>query len=407
MGSRGRRPAHRARPGSWTGLPAVGRTGGASYEQPGATASGLQYPQAMMRGAISAVVLVASLAACGSSGWWSAAEAGDTAMTRTNPRADAIARAQVWTATDIPSMDIKAGPARPDSVPFRATLMCAYDEKELSGASPKFACETGDEEELKVKYGGNNAEVYAEVAATRLLWALGFGADAMYPVRVVCRGCPQTLNGIPRANDEWVFDPATIERKLPGRELSEDGWAWRELEAVREDAGGAPRAHRDALKLLAVFLQHTDTKPQQQRLLCLDEPADEDEDACRKPLMMVNDLGLTFGRATTFNVNEKAMNLVEWSSTPVWKGDTGCVGNLPKSFTGTLDNPVISEAGRQFLAGLLNKLTDAQIADLFSTARVTLRLRDPLKAKSGYPAVEEWVAAFKQKRAEIDTRRCA
>ena len=32
---------------------------------------------------------------------------------------------------------------------------------------------------------------------------------------------------------------------------------------------GAPRAQRDALKLLAVFLQHTDRKPEQQRIVCL------------------------------------------------------------------------------------------------------------------------------------------
>jgi hypothetical protein len=306
-------------------------------------------------------------------------------------------------------MDIKAGPSRPDRFPFRATITCDYDSRDLSGASPKFACEVGDEDELKVKFGGGNAEVYAEVAATRLLWALGFGADTMYPVRVICRGCPSTLAGIARDNDEWVFDPATIERKLPGREFpGEEGWAWRELESVREEQGGAPRAHRDALKLLAVFLQHTDTKPQQQRLLCRDElPDDADEKTCRQPLMMINDLGLTFGRANTFNVNEKAMNLVEWSATPIWKGDSGCVGNLPKSFSGTLDNPVISEAGRRFLAGLLNQLTDAQLQDLFATARVTLRLRDPQKARSGFSTVDEWVSAFKHKRAQIDERLCA
>jgi hypothetical protein len=199
-----------------------------------------------------------------------------------------------------------------------------------------------------------------------------------------------------------------VERKLPGCEFDEAGWSWRELEAIREEAGGAPRAHRDALKLLAVFLQHTDTKPQQQRLLCVDEQSDDDEEpSCERPMMMINDLGLTFGRANTFNVNEKAMNLTQWSATPVWKDAAGCVGNLPKSFTGTLDNPVISEQGRQFLAKLLGRLTDAQIHDLFEVSRATLRLRDPLKAKSGFTTIEEWVAAFKQKRTEISERRCA
>jgi hypothetical protein len=92
---------------------------------------------------------------------------------------------------------------------------------------------------------------------------------------------------------------------------------------------------------------------------------------------------------------------------PVWKGPTGCVGNLPKSFTGTLENPVISEEGREFLSRLLGALTDAQLRDLFEVARVTLRTRDPIKARSGFATVDEWVAAFKAKRSQIAERRCA
>ena len=362
----------------------------------------------MVRFAISAMVLIATFTGCGSSSWWSAAEARASGKNeKSNARADVIARAQVWMPTDVATMDIRAGLKRADGFPFRATIACDYLPKQLSGASPKFACRVGDEDELKVKFGGTNAEVYAEVAATRLLWALGFGADQMYPVKVICRRCPATLAGMARDNNEWVFDPATVERKRPGREYpGEEGWAWTELETVNPEVGGAPRAHRDALRLLAVFLQHTDTKPQQQRLLCLDDAADGSKE-CQRPLMMVNDLGLTFGRANTFNLNEKAMNLAEWSTTPIWKGEAGCVGNLPKSFTGTLENPVISEDGRQFLATLLGKLTDTQIRDLFETARVSLRLRDPLKAKSGFASADEWVAAFKDKRAQIAQRRCA
>jgi hypothetical protein len=92
----------------------------------------------------------------------------------------------------------------------------------------------------------------------------------------------------------------------------------------------------------------------------------------------------------------------------VWKeGESRCVGDLSKSYTGTLKDPVISEAGRAFLADLLTKLTDDQIRGLFEVSRVTLRLRDPGKAKSGFSTVEEWTDVFKRKRAEIVNRRCA
>jgi hypothetical protein len=360
----------------------------------------------MVRAAISAVVVAGLLNAAGfpsSSGWSTTAEARDVTK---DERAAVIARAQVWSPGDVAARNIKAGPPDDRGFPFHATVNCEYLPKEMSGASPKFACVTGNDDEVKVKFGGTNAEVYAEVAATRLLWALGFAADRMYPVRVICRGCPDALGGIARENKEAIFDPATIERKLPAREFG-DAWSWKELDLVSENAGGAPRAHRDALKLLAVFLQHTDSKPKQQRVVCLGESADAETGACARSVMMINDVGLTFGRANMFNVNGRSMHLVEWAATPVWKDAPGCVGNLPKSLTGTLNDPVISEEGRAFLAGLLTQLTDPQIHDLFAVARVTLRTRDPGRARSGLATLEEWVTAFKQKRAQIVDRRCA
>ena len=101
-----------------------------------------------------------------------------------------------------------------------------------------------------------------------------------------------------------------------------------------------------------------------------------------------------------------AFNLVAWRQTPVWKDSTGCIGNLPKSFTGTLDDPLISEEGRRFLAALLTQLSDRQIRDLFDAARVHLRLRNPGDVSSGFGTIEEWVTIFKHKRAEIVERRC-
>jgi hypothetical protein len=318
-------------------------------------------------------------------------------------RADAIARAQVWTPTPVPEMDIRRGPDGRRAFAFRETVICDYVDKDLAGRSPKFACASAGDD-LKVKFGGDNAEVYAEVAATRLLWALGFGADRMYPVRVVCRGCPESLPGILRSNREIVVDPATIERKMAGRELKPDSsWAWAELDNVDETRGGAPAAHRDALKLLAVFLQHTDSKPEQQRIVCLERSAAR----CEQPFMMINDLGLTFGGANLVNANRKAMNLRAWAGTPVWKDDPRCIGNLSRSMTGTLKDPVIGEPGRAFLAGLLAQLSDDQIAALFDVSRVTLRLRDPEHIRSGFGTVAEWVDVFKRKRAELVDRRCS
>lgn len=321
-----------------------------------------------------------------------------------------IARAHVWSPVSVSSVNIKRGPGGHGAFPFGATVPCEYSDKQLNGNSPKFACVTPEGDELKVKFGGANGEVYGEVLATRLLWALGFGADRMYPVNVICRGCPSDFGGLQRSNGESRFDPAVIERRMTGAEWPADGpqgWNWNELELVNAASGGAPREQVDALKLLAVFLQHTDSKPQQQRILCLD-PREENDARCRRPFLMISDVGLTFGRANRSNGNAiGGVNLVEWQRVPVWKEPVGCVGNLPRSLTGTLDDPSISEGGRQFLARLLGALSDGQIRDLFEVARVSLRPRSPVDVRTGLATVDEWTSAFKAKRAEIATRRCA
>src|SRR5262245_34197221 len=326
-------------------------------------------------------------------------------------RADAVKRAQVWQETDIPSKDLAAGPERKDGFPAGDTVVCNFNDKKMTGRSPKFICVIAPDDELKVKYGRDNGEVYGEVAATRLLWALGFGADAMYSVKVLCRKCPPKMGGVPHEGrlDELMFDPAAVERKLPGHDIvtkDREGWNWNELDQVSEAAGGAPLAHRDALKLLAAFIQHGYSKPQQQRLVCLDKEWKGDA-PCERPFMLVNDLGLTYGRSNALNRDSKAaVNFEEWSRTPIWKDKTGCVANLSGSLTGTLENPRISDEGRAFLADLLMQLSDQQIADLFEAARVYLRPRAPGSRETVSATVGEWLEAFKKKRDEIVNRRC-
>jgi hypothetical protein len=259
---------------------------------------------------------------------------------------------------------------------------------------------------MKVKYGPGNGEVFGDVLATRLFWALGFAADRMYPVRVRCHGCPKDPWNSPEAAGEVAeFDPATVERKLPGRAMEdkrESGWTWSELEDIGPEAPPGARAHRDALKLLAAFVQHTDSKAANQRLLC---PKGEEvgRTGCRHPFLMVNDLGLTFGHAGLMNRNVDSVSLATWAEVPVCKDRGQCVAELKGSFTGSLGNPKISEAGRAFLAGLLAQLSDAQLRDLFETARVE---HHPGERDDAPASVDEWVTAFKLKRTQIVDQRC-
>lgn len=314
-------------------------------------------------------------------------------------RRDAILHARVWTPTDVASMDIMAGPSGSGAFAPDAAVACVYVDKPITGRSPKFTCVISPDDEVKVKFGADNGEVFAEVAATRLLWALGFGADRVYPVRVTCQGCPA---GIPAAV------VATIQRKMPGKDIetgSEVGWKWPELERLDREATAESRAERDALKLLAAFLQHTDSKAEQQRLVCTS--GGKDSAPCTSSFMMVHDVGLTFGAANKWNRNSVgSVNLDQWSQVPVWKDARRCIANLSKSHTGTLDHPVISEAGRHLLASLLAQLTDTQLHDLFVVARFSQKTESATGPPSG-SSVEAWVAEFKRKRADIANNVCA
>ena len=128
-----------------------------------------------------------------------------------------------------------------------------------------------------------------------------------------------------------------------------------------------------------------------------------DAGVCEKPFLMLHDVGLTFGHGNFSNRSEtSSVNFSGWARTPVWRDARACVGHLGRSYTGTLGDPVISEAGRAFLAKLLVQLSDDQLHDLFEVARVDRRV---LKADGSTAAegasVSEWVKAFKHKRDEM------
>lgn len=327
-------------------------------------------------------------------------------------RQDYIRRSQVWAGQTLDGwvqhmrrLDLLAGPPDADAFAPEELVQCTLVQPRVafSGATPKFLCarqRDGRIDRFKVKWGEDNGEVYAEVAGSRLFWVLGFPADTDYPVRVECEGC---------ADNPWrdrtthpgylppVFAPAIIEREFPGRSIEEhadQGWTWAELNTTDPAAGGASRAQTEALKLLAAFVQHRDSKADNQRLTCMAEgvtPLPDGHLGCRQPVMLVHDLGSTFGGPALINTNK--MDLEAWRSQPLWKDARRCIANVrsERDATDGLNEPQISEEGRRFMAALLDALDDQQIAALFTAARADRR-----------GGVANWVAAFKERRDQLD-----
>jgi hypothetical protein len=326
-----------------------------------------------------------------------------------------IRAAHIWRPIETASLDLLVGPPRKDAFAFDAQVECDYvdDGPPMTGHTPKFLCRDGDQV-YKVKYGDKNGEVFAEAAATRLFWALGFGTDTVYPVQVVCRNCPMDpwLWKTAARFEERSYRLATIERKfdaVPIESKAMSGWSWPELDLVDSSAGGAPVAHRDALKLLAVLVQHGDNKTPQQRLVCLPDGVSKGPrgERCTRPFLMVADLGATFGQAGELAGEGAKLVYAGWTRKGVFKPGGGCVGDLDAAMRGSLQYPEIREAGRRFLADRLALLSDRQIRDIFTAARADSR--DESVEEGGVKrrvTVEDWVQAFKKKRQEIADRRC-
>ena len=376
-----------------------------------------------------------------------------------------LATARIWSDPgDVTPEMITAGrPLKQRSEGVEAVLRgqplpCEFatEGKKLGGNTPKFSCTTPGGTTIRVKYSDGtkdgNREIFSAVVAAKLLWALGFVSDPVYPITIDCRDCPANpMSGEgPRARRTYLatFQPEMRSLVIIDGDDLDEGWRWGEVdEAISKLPEGEIRArqrvHFDALTLLGVFIQHGDRKPEQQRLECrsaLDPQAGEtrplgkddstaaglfegpDRSACTQPVIALQDIGATFGGAGRTSKSSAKMNLKAWTERPVFKpaktSDEGevpeCRGNLTVSMAageGGRGDPRIGEGGRALLQERLQLLTDAHVRALMSTARVeklseSHTWRDP-KTGTSYAGLDAWVAAFKDKVRQITDRRCA
>ncbi len=348
-----------------------------------------------------------------------------------------LATASIW-RNDPSEKDLLVGPTGKGSFPAVRTkdggvtfpsLTCKFvepkKEHELGGKSPKFqcgACEDGctTNDTLKVKFGKDadaNGELYAEVMATRLFWALGLATDDVYPVIVTCKNCPEDPWAIydkfqpgKGARADRTFTAALIERKYEGAKIEESNWpenkdsqgfGFDEVdEARRKMPGrGAPTVEWAAFELLAAFIQHADNKAANQRLVCAPDAVTPDA-TCSAAILMMQDVGATFGGGAGLfgTIGDGAKSrLGKWQGEHLWKDRRSCTAGLFSRFT--LIDPQVSDAGRAFLSERMKKLTDAQLRDIFTASRIVERG----EKVDGRPAtVEDWVKAFRAKLAELD-----
>jgi len=381
-----------------------------------------------------------------------AALAGEAIVPRSGEeRLSYIDQAATWRPIDTANLDVMAVPAEligNKGYEFGQTIRCTFIEPDSDpdpfgeGQTPKFHCMTPNGKSIKVKYGLKNSEVYGEIAGSRLLWALGFGSDANYSVRVECDHCPRdpwtwiTMSRGERAlfasgvrPRNWA-DKATLERKLQrGRQLflpatvevkfkgdkvesrEDQGWTFPEFRHIfgtSDPAAAEERVHRHALALLLGTIGYADSKDGNQRLVCLQsELALDGKSTCHKSFLLAHDLGWTFGNGYNLlrPTAPSKMRIDQWRDLPVWRDSKACLTEVHPIVAGTLRGIPISEAGRMFLLGRYALLSRTQKIDVFRAARVEFQqYSGETHEKWGSP--EEWVDILDQKFAEISRVRC-
>ena len=340
-------------------------------------------------------------------------------------RAEAERTAKVWQEPDPgydpvlghnPTAGPRAGAPAVDENGLAQPVKCVAnkDPNPGAGTTPKFHCsipgvvdEDGELIRLKVKphFKGQspdkrNGEIQGEFLSSRFSKALGFFADDEWVADVDCPDCQKSLTkGFQGASFSPLQPAAGIELNL-GRGIDvkcsdKDGASLGALEGLLQN--GAPRAEIDAFKLWLAFIDHGDTKTDNQKFACLDSKKNPDGTRICKPgqaIFYVSDTGSTWGHSAS---SESKARLERWKDKDPIKVSGGQCTTTAKG----VNNAQVSEGGRQLLASNLQRLLDAEKSNGLIT-RVFRASRNHERDA----APEAWTAEFVRKANTIINARC-
>lgn len=297
----------------------------------------------------------------------------------------------------------------------KAVTCTAVEHDKGTGTTPKFYCtvqgatdENGKPIVYKVKphFKGQqpdkrNGEIYGEFLSSRFSQALGFYADDEWVADVTCRDCKEYLTKNFQGTSFEPFQPAAgIELSLgKGIDVDCDDKDTAPLGRTLSDLlrnGGSP-AEIDAFKLWLAFIDHGDTKTDNQKFACLDPVKNRNALTCDPAniIYYVSDMGSTFGST---GASERKATLALWKGKDPIKVSGGRCSTTAKG----IGDPDILEEGRALLAEQLQHLLDAEAKN----GLITRVFKASRNAERDRPA-EAWTAEFIRKARMIIDARCS
>ena len=260
--------------------------------------------------------------------------------------AAANSQAVLWTDPGaIASRDLVWGSGSADRAPKGPFT---FVEEDTDGTQPKVIVRDANGREWTAKFG---EEVHSGIAASRIVWALGYVADELY---FVDRGTISGAKGLKTAA-KWIgqdgaFTKASFRLRDANAERAAERWTF----AKNPFAG---TKELSGLAILMTMLGNWDIQGDRNNRILTGDGGNR---------YIVSDLGATFGKMGAFPAPRSKWNLADFQKEEfIEKVENGMLDLDYEGYGGI--NLVPVEHARWF-AALASQLTDKQLADAFRAA---------------------------------------
>jgi len=264
-------------------------------------------------------------------------------------------------------------------------------------------------------------EVFTEVAASRIMWVLGFPSDPVYPAAsAACIGCTDDPFGSNLQDSKaslkdapTVFNVVSAGKDQPWDEINpedDETWSWDDTNKLYADGEWThqQKVGYDAYRLALGLIHYHNALPQQNRLVCAEwarEVAGHPR-LCARPVIYVHDLGSTFGKKRSgfdlVGTNPRG-DFGAWEAQTVFVNPATC--ELRATLLG--DKQVLKEA-QDLMVQRVGHLDRETVKSIFRTARFQMmdqkqlkRLRQGGVQDAAAAALDEWTNVFMKRIDEI------